>query len=643
MKYLILPALLCFFSLNVNGQSTSVYQNNGSFKSYSDFQSERANNEYQRRQNLGGVKYSTGSDPEIKVKTEKIVSQPYYGTAREGFKIYSPSNSDKWGFADKNDRIVIPATYDATFDFNGGVAKVRIGENFGFINTMNEIVIPIKYSAIDHELTDFTRVSQGINWYGYIDRKNNVVIKAKYKTLSRFSESGYAVANETSEPNKFGSIDKHENVIIPFTYEQILWDGDLAIVKMNGRWGMLNHYGETIIPIMYTNQIEWNDQGIAYVSNGSRWGAIDRTGKIIIPFNYCDLGEVNGDIIMCVDGKYGMMDIKENILIKPTFEEFFYFNEGVASVKMQGKYGLLNKVGRIILSPRYDKPIVFENGLATIIEAGKYSLTNTKGVLLIYEFFDKPISFENGMGTIVLNGKYGLINDKGKKIAQPIYDQPITFYKDDEVADIVLNGKYGCIYKTGYVILKPIYEKQAISFFAINKNYTVVKLNDKYGYVDITGKAITEIMFDYADEFSNSDVGLVRLKKKQGLVNTKGELVILEEPLDYSIKFVQFWNGEYCPVQGRNGKHGVLNKKGKLVIPFKYQEEVFFGDGLAAVSNRKKNDYEEGKWGFINEKGELVIDYQFDEVYSYFKKGFCQVELNREMFYIDKTGKRIKE
>lgn len=92
---------------------------------------------------------------------------------------------------------------------------------------------------------------------------------------------------------------------------------------------------------------------------------------------------------------------------------------------------------------------------------------------------------------------------------------------------------------------------------------------------------------------------------------------------------------------GKNGKFGFIDKTGKVVIPFVYEDVYAFSEGLACV---KKN----GKYGFIDRKGKLVIDYQFDK-YSLFRSpspfegGIALVFKNKKYGFIDKTGKYVIE
>src|SRR5262249_2011203 len=83
-----------------------------------------------------------------------------------------------------------------------------------------------------------------------------------------------------------------------------------------------------------------------------------------------------------------------------------------------------------------------------------------------------------------------------------------------------------------------------------------------------------------------------------------------------------------------NNIYGFIDTKGKLVIPFKYDDVTYFSEGLALVRKGGK------AWGFIDKKNKEVI--AFSEKYDYhpFHDGRCLVkETNGKYWgYLDKTG-----
>lgn len=93
----------------------------------------------------------------------------------------------KAGFADATGRFVILPVFDEVEAFSEGLAKVKLGDKYGYVNTKGERVIPATY----REAKDFTEgmaavSTDGTSW-GYIDKSGKVVISEKYLEANSFS------------------------------------------------------------------------------------------------------------------------------------------------------------------------------------------------------------------------------------------------------------------------------------------------------------------------------------------------------------------------------------------------------------------------------------------------------------------------
>lgn len=63
------------------------------------------------------------------------------------FTTLQPRQQDgKWGFVDDNNVIMITYSFDEVQSFSEGLAGVRIGKDWGFINLGGELVIPFRFS-----------------------------------------------------------------------------------------------------------------------------------------------------------------------------------------------------------------------------------------------------------------------------------------------------------------------------------------------------------------------------------------------------------------------------------------------------------------------------------------------------------------
>ena len=108
----------------------------------------------------------------------------------------------------------------------------------------------------------------------------------------------------------------------------------------------------------------------------------------------------------------------------------------------------------------------------------------------------------------------------------------------------------------------------------------------------------------------------------------------------------EFKYERFCPFYGkcgavmRNGKWGVVNKKGEEVIPFKYTMFPFsFSD---TTSNKEYYVFtKKNKVGVIDSDGETIIPFKWDGI-RYFKYVILEMEKDKcRYLYFMKTGKTV--
>ena len=125
----------------------------------------------------------------------------------------------------------------------------------------------------------------------------------------------------------------------------------------------------------------------------------------------------------------------------------------------------------------------------------------------------------------------------------------------------------------------------------------IVKLDDKYGVIDINNRQIIPTIYDEIIHDHTEDLFLVK-----------------------------------------DDKHwGILDSNGAEIIPLKYEKmDDCFSCHRLAVSH-------DSKWGFVNEKGVEVIKCIYDGVLSEcFEDNKCFVKQNGEIIEIDIYGIMIK-
>jgi hypothetical protein len=302
------------------------------------------------------------------------------------------------------------------------------------------------------------------------------------------------------------------------------------------------------------------------VSNKDGWAVINNKGQVLTDFIYKGgVGNSNGFDLVPVTMASGFMNVNQY-------------------------HGIVNKYGKEVVAPHYSFIEILSNDLAVVDEYGKYGIINSSGQLVLPLQYSKEtlVLYKNIQpnGTYYQNGQWKAFSFDGNGIRKWKYD------------NIIVQGEY----------MWPF------------------KYNNKWGYVDATGREVVGASFDSVGIFSGG-ITWVANNGKKGVIGKNGRLVL---PVDYDQVLVDGTGNFYVSA---NGRCGMLDKQGNEIIPVKYNSVLPFQEDLAAVLLDKK-------WGFVNQAGKLVITPQFDGAAS-FSDGVAAVAVNNKIGFIDKTGKLI--
>jgi WG containing repeat len=192
------------------------------------------------------------------------------------------SASTKWGYLDAAGNVVIPFRYMYAGDFIDGMARVRLGDRFFFVDHGGNQVTPEFEAVFDfsEELAAVIVNGKG----GYILRDGSFAIPPAYEGVNGFSEGLAAVRIR----RKLGYIDKSGAVVIKPEYDFAypFNEGLAAVAKttMSGSevWGYIDKTGQQIIPLQFAIGHTFQD-GVASVQTGNKWGYVDHSGSFVIP------------------------------------------------------------------------------------------------------------------------------------------------------------------------------------------------------------------------------------------------------------------------------------------------------------------------------------------------------------------------
>ena len=124
-------------------------------------------------------------------------------------------------------------------------------------------------------------------------------------------------------------------------------------------------------------------------------------------------------------------------------------------------------------------------------------------------------------------GLWGWLSYKNKWIILPKYESANSF--SDGLAAVQLNNKWGFVNKTGKEVTPLKYDDVANSSSSsdflkegsFSEGLAAVQLNKKWGFVNKTGKEVTPLKYDFVGLFSEG-LTKVKLKGNWGFVDKEG-------------------------------------------------------------------------------------------------------------------------
>lgn len=384
-------ALLICLCISINVCAKYKYHHDWDYTSYYAFESN----------GLWGYKYM-----------DCIYIYPQYEkvslTADHGY--FAVKINGKWGFANQNNKLLCPAIYD---DVN-----LSADNNSVIFDVVCE---KIKEADSNAKLINYIFSSKDPN-----ETRRDIVFDGQYCNMGE----NYICFDR--------SLRKNGECKRPFF---------VAAVKYGDKWGYIDALGNFIIKPQYEEACAftfcWSKKWegvIANVKKDGKWGVIDLDNNIIRPFK----------------GKTPISDEKyKNKLraIKPSSEIIKKSRSGLYKTI---KEHLADKLEEANL----DTMVIKEYNLKTVEKDGMYGLNDNKGNICIPPVYDKIYSPQYNIVHIVKNNRHGLFDlEKNMEIVPCIYDNISTF-DDKGWATIEIGEEKGNVNVHGYCDLEmELYKK----------------------------------------------------------------------------------------------------------------------------------------------------------------------------------------
>lgn len=326
------------------------------------------------------------------------------------------------------------------------------------------------------------------NLFGYVNKAGSIVIEPKYN-LAFFFDGRLA---KVHIKYKWGVIDKTGRFVIAPQYEEIgrFRDG-LACVRKNGKIGFINESGTVIVPIEGDDKyLPAYEKGVAAFTIKDKSYYVDKNGKFITKEQFWEAREYNNSKFlrpMQKDGKWGLINAKNELILKPTYDHIDYEKDGLFVVKKNERYGFIDRTGNLVIDLQFEYAYDFKDGFAGVKKNGKYGFIDKTGHIVVEPQFDSVREFEDGIAVVMIDKKCGLIDSTGRYIVKPQFED-ISFHHG--VGKIQKNDKWGIVDKAGKILIEPQYimmieYPNSAHPYAPNV-FAVTKIQHK-GYADTLG------------------------------------------------------------------------------------------------------------------------------------------------------------
>ena len=236
--------------------------------------------------------------------------------------------------------------------FDHGLAPIGKDKKWGFMNKEGKVLIPLEYKKVGTFESDYAYALKGDEWMLLDKEGNEITIKTKVAQVKDVVE-GFAPF--VTEDKKHGFVNTKGEVAIEPTFLGVGYfvDGLAWARSSNEKIGFINTKGEWVIEPQFVSAKDFGKgENWARVKN-PEWVYVNREGKLLQPQKEA-AGNFSEALAKAkrVD-QWGFINESGEWSIQPQFEGVRDFKNGMAAAKKNGLWGFVNQSGDWVVKPQY--------------------------------------------------------------------------------------------------------------------------------------------------------------------------------------------------------------------------------------------------------------------------------------------------
>lgn len=362
----------------------------------------------------------------------------------------------KWGYCDKDMKIVIPCKYDQAFPFFEERALVQFYDTIEpysksfFIDPKGDVVIRLNSATPGCPASRFHKGVALVENYNipiFGENTNLTVIDRDGNILHQLE--GVAMDMGLTMINEYSQVFNSDGIYITTIFYEN--DSKTVLIYNDQRKPLMLDYplvasfnaGYAVAQDVY---IEGKESGLALINTKGETIIPPGKFKLVMDFNKTSKPELLFPFEK--DSKQGFLNEKGEVIIEPKFDLVQSFSEGRAVVgKFVGydeyempkyKYGYIDTKGNLQIPYLYEQAFAFSEDLAEVAvndtimfidQNGKAAFSfktdisaDIHGLPGIYQTYNYEHGFKDGTAILFINDKIGFINKKGEFIIEPLYN-----------------------------------------------------------------------------------------------------------------------------------------------------------------------------------------------------------------------------
>lgn len=464
----------------------------------------------------------------------------------------------KWGVFSYDGRIKANPEYDSLY--LGAPNLFVVGKNgkYGLMDLEGRILLPIEYDQ-------FAEYSEGLfpvrkqNLWGYANLLGKLYIKPEFEEAGIFSGKQAIVKKKGLK----GVISISKKMVLPVKYAEVIASGHRPFyaAKLPGAgFFLVNREGEKILPVEFDTIYLEDTASIIRVRKQRKIGFLDLSNPSLTFPEFEDVEAFeNGFALVGENHKWGIVDAEGQILVPVQFDSIrseMLSNRLVFKVWQNGLCGLFDKQGKQVTPVEYEMLIPAGTGLLKARKQGKYGVMKTNGSVLAAFIYDSMTNtcrdslIPEWPAIVSLDNKFTLLDEKKGEVV-PLKTERIYYLGEGYYAQ--KNKKNYCLID-GYGNAYPKVKFDSLGNCSLGK---IAAFNGKkWGYVNKEGK--TEIDFDYQEAGRFLDgIAVVKMNDKYGVIGVSGKTI---SAFQYD-RYIQKPEGRFLE---KGGKSWFINSNGEI-------------------------------------------------------------------------------